>query len=91
MEKPRQLRQEEISANPLLWDLLERAKAGTESVISFGGVTVIVQPVEDITHTFTAQELKEFAEDYAAADDEEQMLTVEQAMALHRGQNKLHG
>lgn len=38
MEKARELRRDEVKANPLLQDLLERAKAGGEQVITYEGL-----------------------------------------------------
>ena len=84
MEKARQLRREEVQANPLLQDLLERAKAGGEAVISYEGLTLVLQPVEDITHTFSPEELEQFKRSYAAAENPENRFTVEQAMARFR-------
>ena len=84
MEKPRELVDREVQNSPVLQDLLEHARANGESLVSYQGVVFAITPVDDITHTFTPEELKEFAEDYAAADDPANQLTVEQALARYR-------
>lgn len=87
MEKARQLRREELQANPLLQDLLERAKAGGEAVISYEGLTLVLQPVEDITHTFSPDELERFKRSHAAAERPANRFTAEQAIARFRSRN----
>lgn len=90
MEKARQLLKEEVQASPPLRDLIEKAKAGGESIITYEGVTILCRPLEDITHTFIAEERKEFIADYLAADEDEP-LSVEEAMARFGGLPKRHG
>lgn len=87
MEKARELRQDEVKANPLLHDLLERARAGSEPVITYEGMTLVLQPVEDITHTFSPEELERFKRSYASAEDTGNRYTAEQAMARFRGRS----
>lgn len=82
MAKPRVLGKEEVQANPLLADLLVRAKVSGESVITYEGATFVVQQVEDITHTFTPSELAEFAKAYAEVDDPKNRLTGDQMLRL---------
>lgn len=88
MEKARVLRQDEVKANPLLQDLLERAKAGGEQVITYEGLTLVLQPVEDITHTFDPVELERFRRAYAAAEDPSNRFTADQARSRFRGRSK---
>jgi hypothetical protein len=88
MEKARELRQDEVKANPLLQDLLERAKAGGEQVITYEGVTLVLQPVEDITHTFSPEELERFRRAYAASEDPSNRFTAEQALSRFRGRSQ---
>lgn len=84
MEKARELRQEEVKANPLLRDLLERARAGGEQVITYEGLTLVLQPVEDITQTFEPEDLERFKRAYAAAEDSSNRFTADQAIARFR-------
>lgn len=88
MEKARELRKEDVKANPLLQDLLERAKAGNEPVITYEGLTLILQPVEDITNTFTPEDLERFRRAYSAAEDVNNRFTADQALARFRGRSK---
>lgn len=88
MEKVRKLRQDEVKANPLLQDLLEQAKAGGEQIITYEGLILVLQPVEDITHTFTPEELEQFRRAYAAADDTSNRFTADQALSRFRERSK---
>lgn len=88
MEKARELRKDELKANPLLQDLLERAKVGGEQLITYEGLTLVLQPVEDITHTFSPEELEQFKRAYAAADDPSNRFTADQALSRFRGRSK---
>lgn len=81
MEKASELRPEELQANPLLQDLLERARAGGEPVLRYQGLTVVLQPVEDITHTFSHEDLARFAENYRAAENPSNRLSAAEAIA----------
>lgn len=85
MEKARELRQEDLQANPLLQELFERARAGGEPAVSYQGLTVVLQPVEDITHTFNAEDLERFAHNYKAAEDPVNRLSAAEALARFRG------
>lgn len=87
MEKARELRQEELQSNPLLRELLELARAGREQAISYQGVTVVLQPVEDITHTFSPEEREQFAAAYKAAEEPGNRLTAAEAIARFRSKN----
>jgi hypothetical protein len=91
MEKARELRQDEVKANPLLQDLLERAKAGGEQVITYEGLTLILQPIEDITHTFSPEELERFKQAYAAAEDPSNRFTAAEALVRFRARSKQDG
>lgn len=91
MEKPRELVEEEVRQSPVLHELLEQARASGQSLITYHGVVFSITPVEDISHTFTVEELREFAADYAAADNPSNHLTVEQALARHRQRVRRHG
>lgn len=82
--KPRELRPEELQANPLLLDLLERARAGGELVVTYQGMTIVLQAVEDITHTFSPEELERFTSDYTAAEDPANRFTAEEALERFR-------
>ncbi len=84
MEKPRELVDTEVEQSPVLQDLLERARASGQSLVSYHGVVFIITPVADITHTFTPEELEQFASDFAAADEPDNYLTVDQALARYR-------
>jgi hypothetical protein len=91
VEKPRKLFDTEIEQSPVLQDLLEQARSSGQSLVSYQGIVVAIMPVEDITHTFTPEELKEFAEDFAVADDPTNHLTVEQALARYRQRVRRQG
>lgn len=92
MEKPRELVDHEVAQSPVFQDLLERAKATGQSLVSYHGMLFAITAVEDITHTFSSEELKEFAKDFAAADDRENYLTVQQALARHKQRgDRSHG
>ena len=91
MEKPRELIDEEVQQSPLLRDLFERARVRGQSLVNYHGVVFAITPVEDITYTFTPQEIKEFASAYAEADDPANHLTVEQALTRHRHRPRHHG
>lgn len=91
VEKPRELVDREVQQSPILQDLLERARATGQSLVSYHGMVFAITAVEDITHTFTEEELKEFAADYAAADQPDNHLTVEQALARYRQRVQRHG
>lgn len=82
MEKPGELIDEEVEQSPVLQDVLERAKTSGQSLTSYHGVVFAIVAVEDITHTFTPEELRDFASDFAAADDPDIHLTVDQALSL---------
>lgn len=91
MEKPRELMEEEVQQSPVLQDLLERARACGQSLITYHGLVFAITPVEDITHTFTPEELKEFELDFAAADDPANHLTVEEAIERNRQRVRRNG
>jgi len=63
----------------------------TAEVRAHQGTIFAISPVGDITHTFTSEELEEFAAHYAAADDPENHLTVEQALARYIQRVRRHG
>lgn len=88
MEKARTLRQDEVRANPLLEELLERAKAGGEQVITYEGLTLLLQPVEDITQTFSPAELERFKRAFAAAEDPGNRFTAAEALARFKRRSK---
>lgn len=90
-EKPRELMDREVQDSPVLLDLLERARESGQTLVTYQGTIFAITPVEDITHTFTPKELKEFASDFAAADDPENHLTVEQALVRYRQRVQRHG
>lgn len=91
MEKPHELMENELEQSPVLQALLERAKANGQSLVTYRGMVFAITPVEDITHTFTPEELKEFAADFTAADEPDNLLTVEQALVRHRQRSRRHG
>ncbi|HEY3366746.1 MAG TPA: hypothetical protein VGK74_16975 [Symbiobacteriaceae bacterium] len=91
MEKPHELMDNQVEQSPVLQALLERAKANGQSLVAYHGIVFAITPVEDITHTFTPEELKEFAADFAAADEPDNYLTVEQALVRHRQRIRRHG
>lgn len=91
MEKARELRQEDLQANPLLQDLLERARAGGEPVVRYQGLTIVLQPVEDITDTFSSKDLERFAENYKAAENPANRLTAAEALVRFRGRPRPNG
>jgi len=91
VEKPRELIDQEVAQSPVLQDVLERAKTSGQSLISYHGVVFAITPVEDITHTFSPEELRDFASDFAAADDPDNHLTVDQAVARHKQRVQRHG
>lgn len=91
MEKPHELMDNEVEQSPVLQALLERARANGQSLVAYHGIVFAITPVEDITHTFTPEELKEFAADFAAADEPDNHLTVEQALVRHRQRIRRHG
>lgn len=91
MERTRELRQEDLKANPLLQDLLELARAGGEPMVRYQGVTVVLHPIEDITHTFTPEELERFAENYKSTEDPSNRLTAAEALARFRGRSRRNG
>lgn len=82
MQRARTVKQEEVQQSPLLQEILQRAKGGTPSVLSFEGITVAVVPVEDITHTFSEEELRDFLLGWAEAEDPDELLTKEEALRL---------
>lgn len=90
MEKARTVKQDEIQQRPLLRDILERAKGGAPSVLTYDGVTVAVVPVEDITSTFSEEELREFLLGWAEAEEPEELLTKEEALKLARERWSTH-
>ncbi|HWI62902.1 MAG TPA: hypothetical protein VNT75_13735 [Symbiobacteriaceae bacterium] len=90
-EKPRELMDREVQDSPVLLDLLERARESGQTLVTYQGTIFAITPVEDITHTFTPEELEEFAAHYAAAEDPENHLTVEQALARYRQRVRRHG
>lgn len=90
MEKARTVKQDEIQQRPLLRDILERAKGGVPSVLTYDGVTVAVVPVEDITSTFSEEELREFLLGWAEAEEPEELLTKEEALKLARARWSTH-
>lgn len=91
VEKPRELVDQEVEQSPVLQDLLEHARASGHSLLSYRGIVFAITPIEDLTHTFTPEELKEFALDYDAADEPDNHLTVEQALARYRQRVRRHG
>lgn len=91
VEKPRELVDKEVEQSPVLQDLLDRARVSGQSLVSYHGIVFAITPVEDITHTFTPEELKEFALDFAAADEPDNHLTVEQALVRYRQRASRHG
>lgn len=91
MEKPHELMDNEVEQSPVLQTLLERARANGQSFVAYNGIVFAITPVEDITHTFTPDELKEFAADFAAADQPDNHLTVEQALVRYRQRIRRHG
>lgn len=91
MEKPRVLVEEEVRQSPVLKQMLEQARARGQSLITYHGVIFSITPVEDISHAFTTEELREFAADYAAADNPLNHVTVEQALARHRQRVRQNG
>lgn len=60
MEKPGELIDEEVEQSPVLQDVLERAKTSGQSLTSYHGAVFAIVAVEDITHTFTPEELRDF-------------------------------
>lgn len=90
MEKPRELIDAEVQQSPILQDLLEQARSCGQTVFAYNGVLFALAPIEDITHTFSIEELKEFALDYAAADDPTTHLSAEQALARYRQRVQHH-
>lgn len=91
VEKPRELVDKEIEQSPVLQDLLEQARSRGHSLVSYHGMVFAITPVEDITHTFSPEELKEFLLDFAEADKPDNHLTVEQALARYKQRVRLHG
>lgn len=81
MAKAHRLTREAVQASPALRDVLEDAESG-RLVISYEGKTWVLLPVEDITHTFTPDELQEFKAAYAEAEDPENQLTDAEMMRL---------
>lgn len=61
---------------------MQRAKGGSPSVLSFEGITVAVVPVEDITNSFSEEELRDFLLGWAEAEDPDEVLTREEAFRL---------
>lgn len=84
MHETRKVKKEELQQSPLLQEILQQAKGGAPSILSFEGVTVAVVPVEDITGTFSDQELREFLLGWAEAEESDELLTAEEAQALAR-------
>jgi hypothetical protein len=78
MGKLREINQNE--ANPVLADLINQAKVDGHLVLRYEGATYALMPVEDLTHTFTDEELKEFALAWAEAEEPTKQLTSEQAL-----------
>lgn len=91
MEKPRELLEKEVEQSPVFQELLQRAKVNGQSLISYHGILFAITPLEDITSTFTPEEAREFASDFAAADDPANHLTVDQAVARHKQRSQRHG
>lgn len=84
MHRARTVKQAEVQQSPLLQEILQRAKGGSPSVLSFEGITVAVVPVDDITHTFSEAELRDFLLGWAEAEDTNELLTKEEAVSLAR-------
>lgn len=91
MAKARELLHEDLQANPLLRDLLESARVSGEQIVRYQGLTVLLQPVEDITHTFSQEELQDFIKAYDAAEDPAKRLTAAEALARFKSKANKHG
>lgn len=81
MAKAHRLTKEVVQASPALKNVLEEARSGL-LVLSYEGQTWVLQPVEDITLTFTPDELREFKTAYAEAEDPKNHLTDEEMIRL---------
>lgn len=81
MAKAHRLTKEIVQASPALKDVLEEARSGL-LVLSYEGKTWVLQPVEDITHTFTPDELREFKAAYAEAADPKNHLSDDEMIRL---------
>jgi len=91
MNKPHELMDNEVEQSPVLQALLERARASGQLLVAYRGIVFSITPVEDLTHTFTPEELKEFAADYTAAEEPSNHLTVEQALIRHQQRKRRNG
>ncbi len=85
MHRARKVRQEEVQQSQILQEILQRAKGGAPSVLAFEGITVAVVPVEDITETFSEEELRAFLLGWAEAEDTDELLTKDEALKLAPG------
>lgn len=84
MRRARTIKQEELSQSELLRDILDQARKGAPSVLNYDGVTVAVVPVEEITASFSDEELREFLLGWTEAEETDELLTKDEALKLGR-------